>query len=152
YNKLPELHEARNALHKRTDYLLHLKNIGQIFIKHDVQDNFGVILLHKHFEIDKDQNMVELVSNDKTNTSPIYVKIDNAISPHSWIIKNGKVIPYEYYVGVDRINPNQNFINEYNSYLKNNNLDTLFGLHLVHRKPQPDKTWIEHTEGKCNIM
>lgn len=61
YNSLPSIADAGTDL-KPADIALLTSTIGQVFVKHEVQNLFGIILLHNHFSLDADEILVNIGS------------------------------------------------------------------------------------------
>ncbi|KUJ11613.1 uncharacterized protein LY89DRAFT_674189 [Mollisia scopiformis] len=57
YNSLPDIMDA-SLNFKPTDATFLTTIIGQLFVKHQVQKHFGIILLHKHFPLDENEKLV----------------------------------------------------------------------------------------------
>ena len=47
-----------------------IASLGEIFMSYNVNDTFGLCLLHNHFHVHEGELMVEVVSNDTSNTFP----------------------------------------------------------------------------------
>lgn len=61
YDSLPSIADAGTDL-KPADIALLTSTIGQVFVKHEVQNLFGIILLHSHFSLDADEMLVNIGS------------------------------------------------------------------------------------------
>ncbi len=47
-----------------------IETLGDVFLKHAVNDTFGLCLLHNHFHVHDGEMMVEIVVNDSSTTQP----------------------------------------------------------------------------------
>ena len=73
---LPYSFEAYNALldyrHARVHALDHvaIDILGEVFMRHEVNDRLGLCLLHNHFHVLPGETMVEVVYNHSSTTEP----------------------------------------------------------------------------------
>jgi len=83
FKTIPDLGPAIDTFVERKIYLL-MDQLGQIFHKHGVNRNYGLILCHQHFDIKHGEILVEVLRKDHrvSVTSP-------------WTIDGDKVIPSE---------------------------------------------------------
>lgn len=149
------------------DVIKILSEIGNVFTKYDVNKNFGLILLHKHFKQSDNEYLVEIISNDKTVTSiwknnkpknkdvlkkyniEYVLEDNNYIQPHSWLLK--KIINYYHMNFMLKVKksktpvniPKKEFVFELYNTLKKYNLNDILGLHFLHR---PFKNLVEDTD------
>lgn len=72
--------------------------IRDVLKKHDKLDRFGLTLLHKHFDIEEDEMLVETV-NEETRTQIIQpmkksavAQMDGQILETSWTLKEGDAV------------------------------------------------------------
>jgi hypothetical protein len=65
YNSSPNIEDA-GASFKPADIALLTTTIGQMFIKHNVQKLFGIILLHNYFSLNED----EILGNIRSMATP----------------------------------------------------------------------------------
>jgi len=63
------------------------EKIGSIFVKHEMNKKFGVIMIHRHFEMGDNEILVESVSGDESYS---------LATP--WTVKNGSVYIFTYKV------------------------------------------------------
>ena len=61
YNSLPSIMDAGSNF-KPADIALLTTTIGQVFVKHEVQKFFGIVLLHNHFSLDENEMLVNIGS------------------------------------------------------------------------------------------
>ncbi|CAG9947018.1 unnamed protein product [Clonostachys rosea f. rosea IK726] len=59
YNSLPTLSVAGTAYETQDAEKLLFGPMRQLFLDHNVQDTYGVVLLHNHFDIDPEDRLVE---------------------------------------------------------------------------------------------
>lgn len=72
---IPDLHDA---VHNFTDNEVQskLELFGSIFVKHGVAKDFGLAMVHRHFDISKNELLVETLNDQKSIsvTSPWIIK------------------------------------------------------------------------------
>jgi len=76
-----------------------IDQLGSLFLQHQVNDKFGLCLLHNHFHIHPDEMMVEIVFNDTSRTDPRPLSELNMthIQPSMMALtETGDRIPLEY--------------------------------------------------------
>jgi hypothetical protein len=111
YNSLPHIQEASKALNDLDDDYLSL--IDQILIKYDLQSSLGITLVHRHFLLEDDEQLIELKCSQSDDVvSSVFkngVPDDQVLSgynllipqyptivPSVFIVRQSGVIPYEY--------------------------------------------------------
>ncbi|XP_037043964.1 uncharacterized protein LOC119079957 [Bradysia coprophila] len=83
FKTIPELGSAIDNFVERKIYLL-IDQLGPIFHKHGVNRDYGLILCHRHFDIEHNEILVEVL------------KKDHRVSVATpWKLNGGKVIPSE---------------------------------------------------------
>jgi len=95
YNQLADYAIARQHAFEH-DYI---GELGKIFMDFGVNDTFGLCLLHNHFHIALDEQMVEVVFNDTSRTDPRPIAdIDSSAVKPSMMALNekGQLIPLEF--------------------------------------------------------
>jgi hypothetical protein len=111
YNSLPPIEEASKTLNEvQGDYLYML---GQLLVKYGVQSRLGISLVHRHFRLEDDEQLIrlrvrqsdEVVSTVFKNGLPDsrIVKDYNLVTPKSsklipymCIVRESGIVPYEY--------------------------------------------------------
>lgn len=73
FAKLPDFPEAKKALEKEKDKI---RLLGDVICKWDLQEYLGVNLLHKHFELFRDEQMVKSYDKQKNEAYVKPEKID----------------------------------------------------------------------------
>ena len=95
YNSLPSIADAGTNL-KPEDIALLTLTIGQVFVKHKVQNLFGVILLHNHFSLDADEMLVNIGSVAVPwKTSSLATQLRD-VKASAWRFTEQGVAPYEF--------------------------------------------------------
>lgn len=142
YNNLPSIEDAYDKYKKSN---IDLDYIKSIFYKHGVENKYGFCLLHKHYEINNNEIVVQEKNDDKFISSP-KMKSNNYYPSSFRYNTKGNIIPHEY---VDY--PTEEIV-EY-EFIKElfNHFGSILGLFIINEDDN-DKFYIEHTEGKNNIL
>ncbi|KAJ8062838.1 hypothetical protein OCU04_008093 [Sclerotinia nivalis] len=122
----------------------HLQALSQLFVRHSVQDIFGLHLIHGHSQAPSETVMfgVEFTALDKLNgcwtkPQPIPALVNRPIHGHIFRLRlDGACCPYEFRDG--QADPKANsiqssFFQAFADYLKDNRLADLLGLELLDR-------------------
>ena len=151
YNSLPGLEEAETRFKSAESEILFDK-IGQVFIKHHVENRFGAVLLHNHFFL-KDNEILVNVGNatvpwDITSEA----KELEEVGPCSWRFVDDGLTPYEFVHSKGTWTLLEDiplaFLQDFHKTIKENNLVDVLGLCLV---PENDTILTEFTSGRANI-
>ncbi|RHZ48873.1 uncharacterized protein CDV56_100296 [Aspergillus thermomutatus] len=136
YNQLPS-DEAQPPL-----LLNHSQEIRKILTRYNVQDKFGIHLIHGHFEIPSDQVMLGHYFESPAGcwTKPVPIEDVDTSNIHGHTFKlslDGILVAYEYREGppinVSEIDPS--FFEDIFRYLLEHNLTDIFGLQALHHGP-----------------
>ncbi|KAF4992912.1 hypothetical protein FGRMN_6855 [Fusarium graminum] len=144
--------------------------IRNLFIKHGVADSLGLILLHKHFNLNKGQALVDYngtamawdLEDTTVSECGLLQKHGGLIKPRAWLLSptKNKLIPYEFYFqhlkAIDKPAYKQtpsakftvDFVNEFAEIVTRDKLSNVLGVCLL---KSPLKTEIETSEGCANI-
>ena len=102
FNTLPSLGHARELFKDRQgeDAVQHLLDLIE---QQGMKQKFGVILLHRHFDLQKNEALVDTNGTstswriDETPDATSFKKYNGEIIPHSWMIQDdGQLAPYEF--------------------------------------------------------
>ncbi|KAL1867181.1 hypothetical protein Plec18167_008722 [Paecilomyces lecythidis] len=158
YDSLPSLRGAANLFNNKhaEEYLL--GPIRQLFLDFDVHDHFGISLLHKHFQIEKNERLVDYrnismpwAANDTCGS--IVPKYEGFVVPRTFRVFHEQLIPYEFEFSTIPVFHNSghaNFLQKLADLLRQYDLDKVFGVRsLTEYNPELS---VEVTEGKTNIM
>ncbi|KAJ5494020.1 hypothetical protein N7463_010107 [Penicillium fimorum] len=133
YNQLPS-DEVQPALLPS-----HSQEVRNISIQHNVQHKFGIHLIHDHFEIPKDRDII-FESPSGCWTKPIPIEDVHTVNVYGHIFKlstDGKLVAYEYREGsptnVSEIDPS--FFEEIFKFLLEHNLTDILGLQALGYEP-----------------
>ncbi|MED3090958.1 hypothetical protein, partial [Bacillus toyonensis] len=162
YNPLifANLYEFEIAKSLLEQYRQKIDEMGLIIKKHNLQQDIGVGLLHKHFNLFKNEVVVRHYSDNKITIKP-EVHPDYEMVPYvfgfSKTMEKGELqlFPLEfisitdktahYRESINKVIQNLKFLNEISSFLKESKLENLFGLSLL-----PFKLF--NVKGQLNLM
>lgn len=155
YDSLPDIMDAAKSL-TASGALEDLANsIGSIFIKHGMENTFGLILLHRHFDMDPTERLVEF-----GNVSvPWDITCNEAemdkIQPVSWRFVDGGVVPYEFTGNqLDSLPEDRNydrFVKDLGGSLQRLQLDQMLGLCRITTSSVDSPPTMEFTSGRANV-
>ncbi|MDG1634182.1 MULTISPECIES: hypothetical protein [Bacillus] len=162
YNPLifANLYEFEIAKSLLEQYRHKIDEMGLIIKKHNLQQDIGVGLLHKHFNLFKNEVVVRHYSDNKITIKP-EVHPDYEMVPYvfgfSKTTEKGELqlFPLEfisitdktahYRESINKVIQNLKFLNEISIFLKESKLENLFGLSLL-----PFKLF--NVKGQLNLM
>lgn len=148
---IPYISQALGNYRGQSDIHHKIKSLGQIFVKHGVHPDFGVILLHRHFDLKEQEIMVETMSEDNVYSSAVPWKVTggntaypsdekgikchlsekkNFIVPASWYFgSDGSLRSYEFISDCQNLpHPPQPFLTELHNELERMGCSELFGI------------------------
>ncbi|PNP86473.1 hypothetical protein FNYG_00175 [Fusarium nygamai] len=135
YDALPQVEQSSQKLAIRGALPLIDTAIRQIFMAHGVENVFGVRLLHRHFDLDQQERMVQFGSVASPWTENIIKRATKTgvVQPSNWLFQDGTAYPYETrYLDTEPQNLSSgrfdyfDFFVEYARFLSENDLmDTL---------------------------
>jgi hypothetical protein len=152
FNGLPSLGEAEDEAKKiGLKSILDTRELGLIFVKHQVHTDLAVQLLHIHNRLAEDEQLVDVRGVSipwKLNSIPIF---DGRITPTSWMFEEDHYRPYEfkfvpYGEPLIRTHLPSEFLEEFNEYLKAKKLQHIIGLTVRSENAQ-----LEFTQGLVNV-
>ncbi|KAI1132210.1 hypothetical protein F5Y10DRAFT_261456 [Nemania abortiva] len=155
YDSLLDIMDAANALESSGILTSLTSSIGRIFIKHGVENVFGLALLHKHFDMEPTEMLVEFGNvsvpwDAECNKSEIH-----RITPTSWRFITGGIAPYEFTAGETTSLPgDQNydeFTLELGNLLRDMHLDQLLGFRQIGKSTIESPAIMEFTSGRANV-
>lgn len=153
YISLPSIADAGTDL-KPADIALLTSTIGQVFVKHEVQNLFGIILLHNHFFLDADEMLVNIGSVAVPwKTSSLATQLHD-VRGSAWRFTEQGVAPYEFAYDIASrpdIGSFQPFLSELGALLDRLGLTGKLGICAFTREDQDATTQVEFTQGRANI-
>ncbi len=157
FHSLSSLYDANRAFQANDGLAFVESKLKSLILRHKVSSLFGVALLHRHFDMEKDTILVEKqgVSTPWQYTSDM-AKHGGKIVPNSWFVDNGRCLPYEFsFVPFTKPEPPElstyaSFATEYFQLVEAAGLQDLVGLRRLFG--DEGTGMLECTEGKANIM
>lgn len=160
FNKIPDLHSATESFNANDGMEFVNKVFGPLVLKHGLEAQLGITVLHRHFRLEESEKLVEFNNvsvpwklRDQNDTPS-----GGKILPNAWLLKDGKLMPYEFFFSplakdnsvdltYDKI---QAFLEEFVKSAKYSKLDQIIGLRMF-----PGKGFqggLEFTEDRANIV
>lgn len=127
----------------------------ELFLRYQMDRTFGLTLLHRHFDLDKTERLVDYGG---TSVPWRLGKISGSIQASSWLLSDNGLRPYEfYYTSVrdeatepDVANANQRaFFHDFKGLLSKYKAYGVFGLCRYPGDDFPGR--VEVTKGRANI-
>ncbi|KAL8724399.1 MAG: hypothetical protein Q9166_007970, partial [cf. Caloplaca sp. 2 TL-2023] len=155
HNSLPELGVAKEQFDSAKVLDILCTKIGQVFVKHHVQNILGVTLLHNHFFLNPYEILVNIDSVAVPWATTSGTTELSAVNPTAWRFTDQGLAPYEFaYKAVvaplDR-HPMQGFLLELAAILNKYNLTNILGICSLGETSVDGPATIEFTEGRANI-
>lgn len=75
FTSIPYISEALANYNHQSDIQNKMQSFGQVFVKHGVYKDFGLILVHRHFDLKEQEIIVESVSEDNVYSSSVPWKV-----------------------------------------------------------------------------
>ena len=139
YNNIPLLHQQQKCIWKST-----LRSISEIFIRHNAHIDFGICLLHRHFEVDTNTAIIYVRAEDNTNIGGAEEQGLRDVRPCVFFTSSREeFLPLEYEVlpvPNDYTVPTDVFLSELAAFLWDNELNTVLGLTRIAPSESP---WVE---------
>ncbi|KAH0542351.1 hypothetical protein FGG08_003289 [Glutinoglossum americanum] len=156
FNKLPSISDAVAKFDAIDGDSLVSTSFRELFLRHNMDRTFGLILLHRHFELDQNER---LVSYGDTSVPWQLSKISKNIMPSNWLLSgDGAIRPYEFCytpamdeaTGPNLANSDQQaFFDALIELLHKHKAEGLWGLCRYPGDGFPGR--VEITEGRANI-
>ena len=147
FTKLKPFNTAKQSLdHNKTA----LNDLGSVICRHGLQDKVGIALLHKHFDVQVNERLVEEFTENKLLISPCSAMYTEAATPYMWKFQLSTqsdefmLYPLEFVhpsspnvshaTGLTKaLSENKDFVEEFATELLNMNLLDVFGITALHR-------------------
>ncbi len=135
--------------------------------KHNLTQKYGISLLHRHFDIGRDEVLVDVngtttawkaYQSDLAMEDSRFERYGGFVAPHSWmVVGSGHIMPYEFRFynnnaeqpDVPSLSVEPSFVDEFSAILREQGLDQVLGLCSFDREPRV--RLVEVTEGEANI-
>jgi len=83
FNAVPDIRDAYKQF-KQLGGVKLVAELGELFLRHGVNNDFGLVVNHKHFQLKEEELLVEVMNKERTLTVAM-----------PWILKDGVVTPSE---------------------------------------------------------
>ncbi|KAH0559957.1 hypothetical protein GP486_003523 [Trichoglossum hirsutum] len=164
FNALPSLKEASTAFEKCNGDAAVL-SLLELIEQHGVSNKFGVVLLHRHFGLQKNEALVDVNGTstpwkiDESSDTTCFDKYGGQILPHSWAVRDGQLTPYEFTFynaqnkrgnrpGLAVYAEDNQFVEEFIRLVESQGLSGVFALTRASKSPNK---LLEVTEGGANV-
>ena len=150
FNSLPDIKQSDCTFKKRCTPKV-VSDICQIFREYQVQNIFGLALLHQHFEIQQNE---KLITFGNVAVPTISSPESLSLATSRWAFSGNKFIPYEFTAGAENIDMDNHvaFLNEMSQALHASGLTDNLGLcsagSIAGKDSEPT---MEFTSGRANI-
>ncbi|KAF8453576.1 hypothetical protein BDZ91DRAFT_48753 [Kalaharituber pfeilii] len=126
-----------------------INTVRELYLRHNVENTFGVGLVHRHFNLAVDERLVQ---DGKVSTPWKLERVNNTnIVPSAWAFRNGALYPYEFELvseGSKAPDLPPAFLRDLHALLVKNGYQDLLGINTYHKGPSHE----ERTEGRANIL
>lgn len=153
YNSLPNIADAGSSL-KPADIALLTTVVGQVFVKHKVQDIFGIILLHNHFSLDENEILVNIGPVAVPWKTSSLIEQQRDVRGSAWRFIEQGIAPYEFTYDVSSqpdVGGFQPFLSELRALLDRLGLLEKLGICVLTGGHLDSTTQVEFTQGRANI-
>lgn len=129
-----------------------LDTIGRLFVKHQVEQTFGLALVHQHFDLESDEKLLN-VGNVAVPCKANDGLDEDQINPSAWAVADGGVSPYEFTYGGTKVplDAHTEFLAELSSAIKGHGLSENLGLCTLDEVGACDQPSMEFTSGRANM-
>ncbi|KAI9686821.1 MAG: hypothetical protein M1820_010547 [Bogoriella megaspora] len=149
FNSLPDIMESHDVVEACMKGIF--PQICDIFIRHGVQQTFGITLVHQHFNLEQNEKLV--------NIGNVAIPLQDGLVPFPtvatrWAFTGDKVIPYEFTKGAERIELDQypDFVGALGEFLHSYGLSKHIGLYALGNTTERDSGMTtEFTSGRINV-
>lgn len=139
---------------KSADIALLTTTIGQVFMKHEVQNLFGIILLHNHFSLDENEMLVNIGSVAVPWKTTSLAEQLQDVKGSAWRFTEHGVAPYEFTYDatlLPDVSGFQPFLSELRVLLDCLGLTEKLGICAFRGEDLDSTTQVEFTQGRANI-
>ncbi|OXA40180.1 uncharacterized protein LOC110860782 isoform X2 [Folsomia candida] len=149
--QVPQFEDALETF-QRLDADKQINLVGELFVKHGCYKEFGLTIVHRHFDMARDEVLVESMDEGESMSVSIPWKLENGsdnaspsdpaywnsfnflpkdfILPKSWAFNSsGELVAFEYVLADEKFTPpNPQFATELYGLLRQMGLDGIIGL------------------------
>ncbi len=142
FNGLPTIEDCSKSLDGISQKFKILRNV---FRRHNVQNTFGLALLHRHFTLDSGERVVHHFLNGRSEAK---VERNQKVFPCLWQLQEGTARPVEFAKGeIQSLNVlSPDFLEDLEIALRSLNLHNTLGLTSLIGTFKGDSVYVEHTD------
>ncbi|PWY69053.1 hypothetical protein BO70DRAFT_400113 [Aspergillus heteromorphus CBS 117.55] len=151
FDALMDVDESAQYFESLTGYEHLRSGLRDIFMRHGVNDELAVALLHRHFEMAANEKLVEL--GPVSSPWPIAAHEDSVVGghilPHTWRVFENEL------QDAQKVQFSLAFFKDFHQYVKKNGLENVIGItHIDHGRDasESDVQLMEITHGRNSIM
>ena len=135
-----------------------LTHSRSVFLRHGVADFLGLSILHRHFDMQPNERLVECQAVVTAWLIPDCLPVVHGeIAAKNWAFINGQLHPYEFrYVASKAVPSGQltsEFVCDLREALVRHRLEKTYGVGLLPENAQDESqpAWLEFTAGKASV-
>jgi hypothetical protein len=142
---LPNFQTARRSLERTRGYL---KELGSVICRYGLQEHIGISLLHKHFSISPDEQLIKHFVGNSAYIRPYSRSIDGNVVPYLWKFEYNQITGVQSFYPLEFVDTTRHalrgrvdaqkfvssdmFLAEISTKLCELNLENIFGLCTLH--------------------
>jgi len=144
--------EGPKEQHLKQKSFTDFSDFNKLFHAHNMEQCAGIALLHRHYDVDEKEVVLETIDSQKSLSSPVSVaSLPKEVVPHLWRFKDGKWFPTEFLhldgrseddrakmaeakAFSDKVAADTTFLSQLGSLLEKLGVVDLFGLQTNHRR------------------
>ena len=162
YDSLKDFVIARENLDR---HVKSLECLGKIICRYGLSDRLGISLLHKHFDLRFDEQLIEKFYENQTQIAPRIITDDTTVTPYLWKTDGTSWHPLEFCITSDlprqlvelseQLSTQQDLLTSLAQQLAALDLSVVFGLTLLHRcglTVQPGELLVETTNHQARTF
>ncbi|KAL2697579.1 hypothetical protein AAEP93_011483 [Penicillium crustosum] len=164
FDSLLSVEQSATLFHSLAGYEHLRSGLRDIFMRHGVNDELAVALLHRHFEMESNEKLVEL--GPVSSPWPIPAQDESVLGgdvlPHTWRVFQNELhavefrfVPKQEVQNTRKVQFTQAFFQDFCEYVKSNGLENIVGISQIEHgreASQSDVQLMEVTHGRNSIM
>lgn len=158
FNEIESLHDATQKFEEKGGADFIEKTLKPLILKYNLAKDFGIILVHRHFDMDATTFLVEkdLTTAPWSLFNELFTS-GASILPSSWTLNDNQIWPYEFRfvrhpVQLAWVEQNQEFVREFFELIDKQGLAGYLGLRRTPIDPKSYGEALECTMGKVNVI
>lgn len=158
YEALPFITAAEHDLHVSLAGKQLADVLGKLFLDFQVENTFGIILLHRHFGLKRNERLVHFGNSSVPWTVDERHLESKTVVPVAWQFSQDGIAPFEWrYVALSEKPPNidlaihNQFLSKLTAVLSENGLDRIVGIYALNGSEISKPPMFEITTWRANI-